>query len=521
MSAIDNRTVLYATLVASAAGLALVGGGLLGSDRRRHPPSPKSYPLIGNLLSVPSGLEHEGYMKLGQQLKSDIIYLEIFGQRIIVLNSAEDSYELLEKRSAIYSDRFCPTFTKDPNLFDQTRNPGLLGYNDLWRHHRRMMNKWLNIRAVTQFDQLLEHQSHLLLHRMLNKSTQPQAFEVVEHEFLFTMASTMLRLAYGYRLQNEDDVMFTQAQLTVDRTMDSVMFTNFYVNIFPSLARIPDWVPGTGWKRTAREWRMNRQEALRTPYEWTKSQMKTGTAEPSVLKYMLEGDESVAELSPEERDHRLQELGMALYAAGTDTTATALVKFVAAMVINPDAQIKAQQEIDTVLGPLTLPTMADHGRLPYIHNLCLEVLRWHTAAPTGVPHVCTQDDTYKGYDIEKGTIIMSNSWAMSRNSDIYKDPDAFNPDRFLDPDVPPLPGFGWGRRKCPGIHFAESALFIMVSSLLASFTFTKKLDDEGKEIIPKIEGATNSLTFSIKPFEFDFKPRSEQHRQLIRDLAIS
>jgi hypothetical protein len=46
----------------------------------------------------------------------DIIYLNIFGQQIIVLNSAEDAQELLDKRAAIYSDRFCPTFASDPSL---------------------------------------------------------------------------------------------------------------------------------------------------------------------------------------------------------------------------------------------------------------------------------------------------------------------------------------------------------------------------------------------------------------------
>ncbi|KAG8710337.1 hypothetical protein FRC11_004603, partial [Ceratobasidium sp. 423] len=224
MDSIDSRTVLYTTLVASAAGLVLFGGNLLGG-RRRHPPSPKSYPLIGNLLSVPSGLEHEAYVKLGQQLKSDIIYLEIFGQRIIVLNSAEDALELLEKRSSIYSDRFRTTFVEDPTLFDLTRNPGMTAYSDLWRHYRRMMNKWLNVRAVTQFDKLLEHQTHQLLHRILNKSTRSESFKMLEHELFFALASSMLRLVYGYRLQSEEDVFFTEAQLLVGRIMDSMMFT--------------------------------------------------------------------------------------------------------------------------------------------------------------------------------------------------------------------------------------------------------------------------------------------------------
>ncbi|CAE7061222.1 unnamed protein product [Rhizoctonia solani] len=378
-----------------------------------------------------------------------------------------------------------------------------------------MMNKWLNVRAVTQFDKLLEHQTQRLLHRLLKTSTQSGAFEGVEHEFLFAMASTMLRLGYGYRLESEDDPFFTDAQLTFDRIVESMMFTNFYVNIFPALTYIPEWFPGTGWKRTGHEWRRHRWETLRALYEWTKRQVKAGTAEPSILKHLLEDDELIAGLTPEERDERLAELSVSLYGGGTETTSATLMKFVAAMVLNPDVHSKAQQEIDAIVGPLALPTMADRGRLPYIHNVCLELLRWHPVAPTGIPHVCTQDDTYKGYDIQKGTIMyVFVCWsrrtritkfvddnchfkAISRNGDIYKNPDAFNPDRFVDLDVPHLPGFGWGRRKCPGMHFAESALFIMVSSLLASFTFTKKLDDEGKEIIPKIEGAANALSLWV------------------------
>lgn len=57
------------------------------------------------------------------------------------------------------------------------------------------------------------------------------------------------------------------------------------------------------------------------------------------------------------------------------------------MVLNPEVQAKAQQELDTVLGPGTLPTMGDREHLPYVNNLILEVLRWHSVIPTGASHI--------------------------------------------------------------------------------------------------------------------------------------
>ncbi|KAG8730614.1 hypothetical protein FRC11_006309 [Ceratobasidium sp. 423] len=410
----------------------------------------------------------------------------MFGEKFVVLNSAKAASEILEKRSAIYSDRLCPPFAKDPTLFDISDNFAMLGHNDIWRHQRRMLNKWVNIRAVAQFDSLLEHQMALLLQRLLALSKHPRPFKTTEQEFLFATGSAMFKLGYGYQLEDQDDKFLKGAQLVVSRIVESLTLTSFAVNIFPFLTYVPSWLPGTGWKRTGREWRRHKEELYKSLYEWTKSQVAAGTAEPSVLGYLLQDEDITAGLSPEEKEVCLKELSIALY-AGT------LMKFVAAMVLNPDVQAKAQREVDSVIGPETLPKMSDRDRLPYVQNVILEVMRWHTVSPLGLPHVCSQDDTYRGYEIERGTAVMFNTWAMSRDESVYKDPELFNPDRFLDPNVPPLPIFGWGRRICPGLHFAESTLFVMIASLLATFTFTAKKDAEGNDIIPEIRNAPNPL----------------------------
>ena len=49
----------------------------------------------------------------------------------------------------------------------------------------------------------------------------------------------------------------------------------------------------------------------------------------------------------------------------------------------PDVQRKAQAEIDTVIGQDRLPSIADKDRLPYLHAIMLELLRWMPIAPLG------------------------------------------------------------------------------------------------------------------------------------------
>ncbi|CAE6490884.1 unnamed protein product [Rhizoctonia solani] len=455
-------------------------------------------------------------MKLGRRLNSDIIYMDIMGQPLVILNSAQDASELLEKRSVSYSDRVAPPMVSSPTLLDWSGFISMLPYSDLWRRQRRRMNEWLNIRAVRQFDGLQQDETRFLLGRLLDISASTQLFDKIKHQFFFAMGSVTFKLAYGYRLKSDQDPFFLNAVEATENIFDSTMMGNFLVNVFPALSYVPDWFPGTGWKRIARRRREQKNLAVDAPYEWTKRQVAAGDFEPSVLSALLQDHHLVTGLSDADRDNELKELGFILFVGGTDTSATALVNFIAAMIISPEAQAKAQAEIDSVLGYATrLPTSSDETQLPYIRNLILEVLRWQPVGPTGLPHACYQEDVYQGYDIQKGTILLGNVWAMSRDEAVYKDPEIFEPDRFLDSRVPPVPGFGWGRRKCPGIHFAETSLFLIISSLLTTFNISRKKDQNGKEIIPKIEAAYNHLSLPLKPFEFELLPRSKKHRQLI------
>lgn len=78
----------------------------------------------------------------------------------------------------------------------------------------------------------------------------------------------------------------------------------------------------------------------------------------------------------------------------------------------PEVQLKAQRELDTVIGRHQLPSFKDRENLPYINALVKEVLRWHPVVPMNVAHASSQDDVCEGYLIPKGSSILANIWCV-------------------------------------------------------------------------------------------------------------
>lgn len=96
---------------------------------------------------------------------------------------------------------------------------------------------------------------------------------------------------------------------------------------------------------------------------------------------------------------------------------------------------------------------------------------------------------------------MVNTWSICRNADDYPDPNVFRPERFLrtsastgrlelDPTVrdPRTAGvFGFGRRGCSGRHFAEQAVFITITTVLAAVRIEQPIGKDGRPVVPKFE----------------------------------
>ncbi|CAE6414749.1 unnamed protein product [Rhizoctonia solani] len=503
-------------LIGLAIATTLLAYKLYG-DRQRYklslPPGPRSYPVIGHLLSIPSEYEHLKFMQLGKELGNKIFALTVFGTTIVVLNDKDDAINLLDKRSTIYSDRTCPPIVQDPSLFDWSDFGSLIGYGDRWRKYRRLMNPLLNKQAIAAHHGSQERATRKLLRNLLGSHKDIKSSHELEAEFYLAVSSTLFRSLYGYEAESSDDPVLLRTHKLIMYFASIVLTSNCMVNSIPALRYVPEWFPGAGWKRQVLEWKKEKEALLKYLYTIGLENVRKDGNAPIIVASLRKNALKLG-LTEEKADDYVQQIAITLVAGGADTTISTLMMFLLAMVLHPEVQKKAQEELDSVIGSARLPTFEDRAQLGYIERMVQETLRWGPVTPIALPHTCYQDDVYKGYRIPKGTIVFGNVWAMTRDETVYKHPDVFDPDRYLDPSTPPSPVFGWGRRRCPGMHLGEASLFITIASILTAFNIGVAQDENGKDVMPNGK-MINGIVLVPQEFLVKLTPRSASHEGLI------
>ncbi|KAI9442829.1 cytochrome P450 [Lactarius psammicola] len=429
------------------------------------PPGPKGLPLIGNLRDLPNEREWLIYEKMGQDIGSDILHLEFFGTHLVILNSEKASNDLLEKRSSIYSDRCVHAMS------NCTVNSGLsfFPYGSKWREWTKALYTHVQPAVVHRYHPIQVKAARQLLCNLLDT---PQHF--LKH-LRQMVGQASLSIAYGIDVDPQDDPNIART----DEALQGIPVAQNKGRLFdfiPFFIHFPWWFPGASFKKDADTYKRKLEQSRDIPYETVKRALEENRAAPSIAATMIT---DLSEESTPEAILMAKALPHHIYAAGIDTTTAALQSFVLLMVLYPEVQKRAQEEIDSVLGHGHLPGFEDEDALPYLKAMLYELLRWNSPAPLGFPHRLTEDDVYNGYFIPAGSMILSNSWAILRDPATYPEPSKFKPERFLDPAArPPLPdaAFGCGRRICPGRFLALNTLWITIASMLAAFEFLPATD---------------------------------------------
>ncbi|KAF9451148.1 cytochrome P450 [Macrolepiota fuliginosa MF-IS2] len=470
------------------------------------PPSLPRWPLVGNAFQIPLTYVHVFYQELERKLGSKIMYLEAFGRSIIVINDARIAKELLEKRSALYSSR--PRLAMFHDVVGATDHFSMMPYGEEWRNHRRLLQQHFSPKTLSRDQERTME--------FVRKALLPNIYQDPQHvhdHVRGCIGGLSLSLTYGLPVLRNHDPLIQLSEETLSASVEAVAPGRFLVNIVPMLKYVPEWVPGATFKTIGRQTGEQLNLLKEGPYLDTLKRMDDGTAPVSFVATSLEKYRDAPDY--EHQALHIKQTATDVFAAASETSVAATMTFVLAMFNYPDVQRKAQEEVDSVVGPDRLPDFSDRPRLPYLSAIIKEVLRWNPIVPMSLPHMTTEEDVYEGYYIPKDCTIMSNTYAILYDKEIFPNPKEFNPNRFikdgilldniLDPAV--IATFGFGRRICPGAHIGLSTLYLICASILSLFDISQALDADGKPIEAVPEFVAASLVSEPLPFECKFTPR--------------
>ena len=168
-----------------------------------------------------------------------------------------------------------------------------------------------------------------------------------------------------------------------------------------------------------------------------------------------------------------------MFTAGTDTSSSTVEWAIAELIRHPKILAQVQQELDSVVGRDRLVGELDLAQLTYLQAVVKETFRLHPSTPLSLPRMAAESCEIDGYHIPKGSTLLVNVWAISRDPKQWTNPLEFRPERFLPGsekahvdikgnDFEAIP-FGAGRRICAGMSLGLRMVQLLTATLVHAY----------------------------------------------------
>lgn len=168
-------------------------------------------------------------------------------------------------------------------------------------------------------------------------------------------------------------------------------------------------------------------------------------------------------------DREIRDEVSGLLIAGYDTAALTLTWTLYLLSQHPEVEEKALAEILAVCGGRR-PSKSDLPALKYTHSVITESRRLYPPAYV-MGREATCDVDVGSYRIPKGSQLFMTPWVVHRDPRFYDEPEAFRPERWLEPVAAPRPRFayfpfGGGQHKCIGAQFGMMEVALILAVIL-------------------------------------------------------
>lgn len=343
-------------------------------------------------------------------------------------------------------------------MWDATRqlfgNGLLRSEGAFWLRQRRMMQPLFSAKYLNGLSDVMVDAIDKEIARMARHAGQGQPAELGGAMTALTQR-VLLETMFGASLSGDD----------ADRLGTHIVDALRVINIKVFLFFLPEAVPIPGARRL--------RDAVRAIDTAMLSLVGERRRHPrqrdDLLSLLLQARDG--ECHDGMDDRQLRDELVNLLVAGNDTTANALTFFWYLLSVHPEVERRVRDEVDSVLGGRR-PSAADVACLTFTRAALQEAMRLYPPVWM-IPRFCVADDVIDGFPIQAGAAVLVLPWLTHRDPALWRQPDEFDPDRFLPEQASRRERFayfpfGGGARQCIGSSFALLEAVLVIARVVQS-----------------------------------------------------
>ncbi|XP_021263414.1 cytochrome P450 1A4 isoform X3 [Numida meleagris] len=445
----------------------------------RSPPGPRGLPVLGSVLE----LRKDPHLVLTQLSRKygDVMEVTIGSRPVVVLSGLETIRQALVRQAEDFMGR--PDLPSFKYISDGHSLAFSAEWGDAWKARRKLAQNALKTFSITASPTasssclLEEHvttEASYLVTKFLQLMEEKQSFDPNKY-LVVSVANVICAICFGKRYDHNDQELLSV--VSMNNEFGDVAAAGNPSDFIPLLRYLPSRAMAA-FKDVNTRFSAFIQKIVRDHYTtFDKEHIRDVT--DSLIGHCQE-KKTGENVRVRPSDESIIAIVNDLFGAGFDTVTTALSWSLMYLVTYPHIQKKIQAELDQTIGQERRPRLSDRGMLPYTEAFILEMFRHSSFMPFTIPHSTTRDTVLNGYYIPKDRCVFINQWQVNHDEKLWKDPQTFNPERFLNAegtelnkvDAEKVMTFGLGKRRCIGEVIGRWEVFLFLSTLLQQLEFS-------------------------------------------------